>query len=167
MPSTTYNFHPQAPIYTASIDPHHRSTCSDDDDDDEEIASQIHDPQSPINDPQSKNHKHHSSRPTATSSQKCSFDLYLCWCVRAWVWVCLIFDWFCGVTVWVCLIFGWFCGVSVLWWWWWLAVLSCGDVVVVLGLCGWWWGLSVVEILSWKERVRGRENVRGEKKKLK
>ena len=108
-----------------------------------EITSPITNPQStnpwsPINDPQLKNHKHwsmihkhRSSRPTATSSQKCF--LCLCWCVC--VWVCLIFDWFCGLIV-----IGLFDFRLILWcacvvviggaglWWWCLALLSCSDV---------------------------------------
>ena len=52
-------------------------------------------------------------------------------------------------------------------WWWCLAVLSCGDVG---GGAEFVWlavGLSIAEIMGWRERVRGRENVRGEKKYIK
>ena len=80
--------------------------------------------------------------------------------------------------VWVCLIFGWFCGVSELWWWWWwLAVLGCnGSVwwcwvavmwVVVLGSCGWRWGLSIAEIMSWREKVSGEQRMWGERNNIK
>ena len=128
------------------IDPHHWSTCSDSD----EITSPIHNPLihgstitnqwSTSYNPQSKHHKHDSSRPTTTCSQKCSLSLLVYLCVSVFdFWLILWCD-----RVWICLIFDWFCGVSVLWWW--LAVLGCGDNVrrcwvtmmwvVVMSLCG-------------------------------
>ena len=132
----------------------------------------IHKQQSTIKAPQAPFQSTHSHKFT----KMLSLSLLVCPSVGVGVgvfdfWLILWCD-----HVWVCLIFCWFCGVSELWRWW-LAVLGynggvwrCWAAVmwaVVLCLCGWRWGLSVAEIMSWREKESREERMWRERNNIK